>query len=241
MPQPSSPPRAAFPATRHSLVAALGDAHEPTRARAFDAVVRLYWHPVAAYVRLRWPAVGDDADDVAQSFFTAALDGMYLARFDPARARFRTFLRLCVDRHAMNYLAHEGRQKRGGHDTHISLDALEIAAESDVHGTADRLFRDAWVQHLFSIAIVRLRETLTASGRQQHYDVFAAYDLAPGDARPTYHALAEELRISPTQVTNWLHSTRRLLREIIVDELREAAASDAELRDDARALLGVDA
>lgn len=233
--------RAVFPATHHSLVNALSDAHTPTRERAFNAMVRLYWKPVATYVLVRWPIIGDDAEDVTQSFFTAAFEGMYFARFDAARGRFRTVLRVCVDRHAMNFIARERRQKRGGQEMHISIETSELAEEHDPNGTADVLFRDAWVQHRFRLALGRLRDVLVASGREKHYEVFAAYDLAPNDSRPTYHALATQLGIAPTQVTNWLHATRRLLREIVVEELREAAASDAELRDDALALLGVDA
>ena len=71
------------------------------------------------------------------------------------------------------------------------------------------------------------------------FAVFQRYDVEAGD-RPTYQQLADEFGIAGTQITNYLAAARREFRAIVLDRLRTLTASDAELRDDVRALLGID-
>ena len=68
-----------------------------TRRVAFDALVSAYWRPVYKYVRIKWRADRDDAADLTQEFFARAFEKGSLGRFDPREARFRTFLRVCLD------------------------------------------------------------------------------------------------------------------------------------------------
>jgi RNA polymerase sigma-70 factor (ECF subfamily) len=82
----------AFPETHRSVVLAVRSADPEERGRAFDAVVRAYWRPVFGYLRRKWRADDARAEDLAQGFFTLALEKDWLARFDPAKGRFRTFL-----------------------------------------------------------------------------------------------------------------------------------------------------
>jgi hypothetical protein len=45
-----------FPATRHSIIRALGSDDAATKQRAFETLASAYWKPVFNYVRLRWNA-----------------------------------------------------------------------------------------------------------------------------------------------------------------------------------------
>ena len=103
-----------FPSTRHSLVEALHGADPELRRRAFDTLVRSYWKPVYKYIRLRWNAAPEDAEDLTQDFFALAYDKGHLDRYDPAQSRFRTFLRVCVDGAVANARKAGARLKRGG-------------------------------------------------------------------------------------------------------------------------------
>ena len=58
-----------FPATRHSIVAAIRSPQSDVRRTAFDALATAYWKPVFKYVRLKWHASPDDAADLTQGFF----------------------------------------------------------------------------------------------------------------------------------------------------------------------------
>src|SRR4026207_1090590 len=86
-----------FPATRHSIVTAMRSGSSDVRRSAFDALVTAYWKPVFKYGRLKWHASPDDAADPPQGFFLRAFEKEFFAGFDPSRARFRTYLRTCLD------------------------------------------------------------------------------------------------------------------------------------------------
>src|SRR6476620_5328368 len=104
----------AFPATRPSVVRSIGSVDPDVRRDAYDALVRQYWRPVYAYIRLRWHRDPVEAQDLTQEFFTRAFEKEYLEKYDPARARFRTFVRTCLDGFLANERQAATRLKRGG-------------------------------------------------------------------------------------------------------------------------------
>lgn len=243
-----APAPAAFPATRHSVVRATRSRDPAERARAFDALVGAYWKPVYTYLRLRWRLEPADAEDLVQGFFTrAVLDGL-LDGYDPARGRFRTFLRVCVDRHAANERQAARRLKRGGGAQHLSLDfaaaegALPARALAAAADDPEALFHREAVRALFEQALAAFRAQAVAVGKAVHLRLFERCDLdAPdGDRAPSYAALAAEHGLPVTQVTNHLAWARREFRRQVLATLRAASASDEEFRADARELLGVD-
>jgi RNA polymerase sigma factor (sigma-70 family) len=237
-------PDESFPATRHSVVRALRSEDVELRQRAFDAIVASYWKPVYKYLRIRWKMSREDAEDMTQEFFAGALDKQFLGGYEPSRARFRTFLRICVDRAAQNALRAASRMKRGGGMTRLSVDYL--AAEDELRVTdpstdMDEFFRLEWIRALFELAIERLRGELVESGKGTHYAIFEAYDIAGRDAATpvTYRELAERFEIPETQVTNFLAYARRRLRQHVLDALSELTGSDEEMAAEAREVLGV--
>ena len=104
----------AFPQTRRSVVLAVRSADPEERARALDVLVAAYWRPVFRHVRGRWREDEEDARDLAQGFFAAALEKGWLARFDPARGKFRTYLLTCLDGYVAKERRAGRRLKRGG-------------------------------------------------------------------------------------------------------------------------------
>jgi RNA polymerase sigma factor (sigma-70 family) len=236
----------AFPLTRQSVVAALRAPDGAERERAFAALVEAYWRPVYKYLRLRWRLDASDAEDATQSFFARAHEREYFARFDPARARFRTFLRTCVDGFAANERQAASRLKRGGGAEHVSLDYATAEAELAALSPQDdyeRFFAREWVRAIFSAAVRELREQCTRDRHLVRYEIFARYDLAEGDAARSisYAALAAELGLTTSQVTNYLSSMRRQFRAILLERVRALTATDAEFRDEVRELFGFDA
>ena len=92
-----------FPITRLSAIVAAGSADQAERARAFEVLVSAYWMPVYKYIRIKWNRSTEDAQDLTQGFFTAAIEKNFFGRYDPSKAKFRTFLRTCLD----GYIANE--------------------------------------------------------------------------------------------------------------------------------------
>src|SRR5947209_1753458 len=100
-----------FPSTQLSLLEA---ATNRLTKEALDRVIALYWKPVYRFIRVKFHKNSEDAKDLTQSFFTNALQRDFLARFDPAKGAFRTYLRMAVERFAANEHAAAHRLKRGG-------------------------------------------------------------------------------------------------------------------------------
>ncbi len=236
-----------FPATRLSMVVAAGGRDGEVRARAFEALVAAYWKPVYKYVRIKWGASNEDAKDLTQGFFALAYEKAFFARYDPARARFRTYLRICLDGFVANQRKAEQRLKRGGHAETLSLDfedAEEELRHCDVTDSLDmeQYFHREWVRHLFGLAVAALRERCKANGKNAQYRLFERYDLEGPDAaeRVSYAQLALEFGLPATQVTNYLAWARREFRGIVLDTLRDLSGSDEEFRAEARLVLGVE-
>jgi DNA-directed RNA polymerase specialized sigma24 family protein len=240
---PSGP--AGFPDTRQSLLHRLTGSDTAARERALDVLCTNYWRPAYQYIRLRWGLEPAQAQDLTQGFFLHLLDTRTLERYDRRRARFRTYLRLCLDGYCANRHAAARRLKRGGAVRLLSLDAMGAEADpveraSAGLGDPDAWFHREWVRDLFERSIAALRRRLEAAGKSTHFALFQRYDVdGPGAlTRPTYGELAAEFGLPPTQVTNFLALARREFRTIVLEQLRELSADDAEFREEARDLLG---
>ncbi|HSB64795.1 MAG TPA: sigma-70 family RNA polymerase sigma factor [Thermoanaerobaculia bacterium] len=236
-----------FPDTRGSLVAAVKSGDGEARARALETLAEAYWKPVYTYVRLKAGREHDEAADLTQEFFARLVEKEWLERFDPSKARLRTYLRVLVDGLVANEWKARNRLKRGGGISVLSLDFETVRREVEERSGEGELspedfFEKEWVRSVFSMAVERFDERCTADGHALRFALFSAYDLE-GDAaveRPRYEDLARRFETSAVDVTNQLAAARRDFRRILLDLLRELTVSDAEFRAEARALLGVE-
>ncbi len=242
VPDDSAIGNARFPTTRGSAVRGATSPDPSERARSWAALVAAYWKAAYKYVRMRWRASREDAEDATQGFFEGAIRGDAFASFDPARARFRTFFRVCLDRHVMDVRKATTRQKRGGGATNLSLDFGEAERELSLASAAtwespEEGFDREWRRSLFTLAVAALEEELATSGKRGHFELFAAYDLVDPAGRPTYDALAASRGVPVTTVTNHLAFARRELRRLVLEKLAEITSNDAELDREAAFLL----
>jgi RNA polymerase sigma factor (sigma-70 family) len=232
-----------FPPTRISLVVGIRADDANSRRKALDSLARSYWEPIRVYLRVRWRVDDETAQDLTQDFFAHALERDLFARYDPSRARFRTFLRVCIDSFVSNERKSAMRLKRGGGAALLPLDSLPMTGSELETGEsdADELLHREWVREVFAEAVNRLRELCRERGKLTHFDLFTRYDLEGPDAThaPSYASLAEEFDLPVTQVTNFLAYCRREFRSLVLAVLRERSVSDMDLRDDALVLLGI--
>lgn len=228
-----------FPPTHVSLVERVGAADADDRREAWDTLIAAYWKPVYTYIRLTWGTGNEDAKDLTQGFFAAAMEKGFFAPFDPARARFRTWLRTCLHGWIAKEVRAGRRLKRGGDAEHVEL-RDDAGADDEA---LDERFHQEWVRAVFTQALARLDELGRHASREIAVAVFRRYDVDGADAgtRPTYAELAFQLGIPPTQVTNYLSWARREFRTLVLDVLREGAGSDADYRADVQELLGMEA
>ncbi|HMD70004.1 MAG TPA: sigma-70 family RNA polymerase sigma factor [Bryobacteraceae bacterium] len=218
-------PHGRFPSTQVSLLEA---AAAGLPGETLDRVIALYWKPVYKYIRSRFGKDNEDAKDLTQSFFAAALQRDLFARFDPVKASFRTYLRMALERFAASQHAAAKRQKRGGDVGFEPVEEQAATAESP-----ERIFEREWQRQLFSLALDDLRAHCEGCGKRLQFQIFEAYDLAEGE-RPSYAALAARHGIAETAVTNHLAWARRTLRAIVTERLRGVTSGDRELRNEMR-------
>lgn len=227
------------------MVEGARSADPEARRGAYERVVQAYWKPVYVYLRLRHRAAAEDAEDLTQGFFARAFEKRFFDAYDPGRARFRTFLRTCLEGYVANERAAQRRLKRGGGTALLPLDfataerdlpPLALAADED----PDAVFHREWVRAVCAEAVGEARRRCRVAGRDQALALFERCDLsdlAEGD-RPSYDVLAAEFGIPKTQVTNLLAAARREFRAAMLDTLRARTASEEEFADEALRLLG---
>lgn len=239
--------RGQFPTTAWSAIVGAASDDPIERKRSFAVLVSAYWKPVYKYVRVKWQKTNEDAKDITQGFFARSMEKSFFDSYEPGKARFRTFLRMCLDRYILNETKAIRRLKRGGDAKVLPLDfdLAEVELEgltSPVPDDLDRYFDQEWARTVFGLAIESLRADCKARGKDTHFRLFERYDLESADDqnRPSYEALAREFAVSISDVTNYLAWVRREFRRQVMDCLRGLTASDEEFRSEARLLFGVD-
>lgn len=233
-----------FPTTHRSIFERVRSDDPETRRVAFGDLAEGYWRPSYHYLRLQWRQPPEAAEDLVQAFFTTAFEKSYLEKFDPSKAKFRTFLRTCLDRFVQNAQKADRAGKRGGSAPHLSLDfpgaerELAAIASSDLRDL-DRFFRDETIRTLFTRTVDAMRAAYAAEGKAAVFRVFESHDLQPSP-ETTYATVAAACDLTVSQVTNYLHAARRRFRELAIDHLRAICGTDEEFRDEARDLFGLD-
>jgi RNA polymerase sigma factor (sigma-70 family) len=232
-----------FPATRWSTIRASGDAGAVTRKQGFARLVTAYWRPVYVYLRLRHHCTDADAHDLTQAFFAHCWEQNTLASFDPTRARFRTFVRTCVDHHVVDHHRSDYALKRGGAWDHVPIDMAQLERDTALIDPAlssdpERLFEAEWTRSLLLQALADLRASYASQSRELDLALFDEYELV-GAERPSYAELAIHYRVPVSSVTNRLAAVRRALRARLAENLRELTATEEEYRDESYRIFGV--
>lgn len=217
-------PRLAFPSTRWSRILA------PGGGRDLEALARAYWRPVRAFLRARFALADEDAEDLAQDAFAWLLQRDLLARADPARGRFRAFLKTALANFAIERLRAAGAGKRGGGRVRDELDAERTV---DPAGrTPDQVLDEAWRRELVEQSQQQLQRELEGSGRAVHWLLFRDWYL--GGDELGHEDLARRHGITRTDVANWLDYAKRrfraVLRARVADTVSDAEALQEELR-----------
>jgi DNA-directed RNA polymerase specialized sigma24 family protein len=157
-----------------------------------------------------------------------------LAGYTPSRARFRTYLRTCLDRHVIDQHRRASSQARGGGQTPVPLDTVVAAAGDD----PESLFEEQWLRHLMELAVSEVDRRLVETGKPVHAALFRAFHL--DDKAPSYEQAAEAHGVSVSDVRNWLHAARREFRVVALELLADLTLDDDDFAAEAKAVFGID-
>ena len=233
-----------FPTTQHSIPFGLKSADSVEKTRSLERLTKAYWKPVYKYLRRKWRKTPPEAEVLTQSFFLRAIDKSTFASYDAEQARFRTFVRVCVDRFVVDQKRHESAIKRGHGVRFLQLDFPgaegEISSDHAMVSDPEKLFEVDWVRSVLAMAVEALRAACASKGKDVHFRVFELFHLGDGAEKPSYAEAGQMLGISVIDVTNRLSYVRREFRVMVLDTLRELTGSEEELRSEARAVLGVE-
>lgn len=223
-----------FATTRWTLVAASAETHAPGSREALAQLCKTYWKPLYCYVqhRVRDP---NAAQDHVQEFFLHLLENKLIARADPERGRFRSYLLTCLQ----NFLHSDRRraqaQKRGGAVSFVSYDlAYDVASDESI--SPEESFDSAWAAELFDRAVARLRAEAAARGRERIF--LELQGALAGDSEPLA-TLAERVGLLLPTLKTALNRMRVRFREVLREEVVNTVGSDDEVDDELRHLLSL--
>jgi len=227
-----------FATTHWSVVLAAGRSDTTRAQAALEQLCRNYWQPLYAYVR-QAGRTREEAQDLTQEFFARLLAQNAVARADPARGRFRSFLLGSLK----NFLAHEWEkaraQKRGGGAQHLPLafDTAEMRCGQPMAlgDTPDQAYDRQWALALLEIVLGRLRKEYTDSGRN---DLFVGLKdtLSGGRSEIPYRDLGARLGMSEGAVKVAAHRLRSRYRELLREEIANTVAGPEEVEEELRQL-----
>ena len=229
-----------FPSTQWTdILDARGDGDHHRRHGALGRLMTTYWKPAYFFVRRRGYEA-EEARDLTQGFFTAFLERDFLRYVDRARGKFRIFMRTALDHYLADERDRQRAQKRGGGVRHVSLDFAqadrEFASAAIAGEDPEVLFRRKWALALVKRALEVLRETCARGGRLAEYEALLPRLTESGVTGPTYAQLAARLGLTEYDINNRLHRLRKLYRNAIWTELRNATDSDDQAEEELREL-----
>lgn len=217
-----------FQTTRWSLVLQARDGDEPAR-RALETLCRTYRTPVLAYIRSRGTGA-DEAEDLAQTFFTRFIERGLHVHADPARGRFRSFLLTALQRFLNDAHDHAHAMKRGGQ---VQMRSLDDSGPSSLEGipstnTPEREFDRAWAQAVMNAALRRLRREAREAGKITLFEGLSEFLVERPD-EADYARVAESLKLRRNTLAVAVHRMRNRLRELVCEELAQTAMDDEHL------------
>jgi RNA polymerase sigma-70 factor (ECF subfamily) len=212
---------------------------------ALGELYRVYWYPLYAYVRRRSHAP-EDAQDLTQGFFLHLLEHKTLARADPLKGKFRSFLLGSLQ----NYLSTEADRarclKRGGGLEFVALDMQEAEDRYRLEPvdalTPEKVFAARWAMALLGEAMNRLRQEYATGQKVVTFEALKAFlDVGNSKEPPTYEQTAAALQVSVGAVKTLIHRLRKqyttLVREEIGRTVLDPADADAEIHELCEALM----
>lgn len=227
-----------FRTTRWTRVCRAKDDSEDGRT-ALAELCEAYYEPVVAYLR---GVLRDDdaAREVSHAFFAEILSGGAFRSAEPGRGRFRFYLLGAVK----HFLAHQreaqGRLKRGGAATVVSIDAESpdgrpLAMPADTSPSPEAAFDRQWAVTLLARAMEALRAECAAEGTSALFEKLRA-TLLGESAYGDQLAIAAELGMSPAAVKVAAHRLRHRFRQCVKQEVAGTLPDRSAVEDEMQAL-----
>ncbi|MCZ7645180.1 MAG: sigma-70 family RNA polymerase sigma factor [Planctomycetota bacterium] len=232
-----------FQTTAWTVVLQAKDPNDSQFKTSLDYLVTTYWKPVYLFVRSKGKT-HEQSKDLTQEFFALFLEKNFLKKVDREKGRFRTFLLTALTRFLYNEHARSKALKRGGGLKPLqSLDAMKdeelgTGFEPAKGETPEEAFNRHWAQALLERVFENLEKVCKAEGKDLYYQVLREqyFGAAIEGRRPSYKDIAERLKLSEIDVTNYLHRAKNIFRDILRQEIRSYVSQEEEVDEEIRDL-----
>lgn len=236
--EPRVPLAEGFPSTKWTMVIEAACEDGDRAARALGELYLRYRRPLLGLLRKKGVASAD-CEDVLQGFFARLISKAGMARVKRSEGRFRSFLRLALERFAIDVWRKDGSKPV------VSLDAGDLTSGKpwdfpDTDPQPDQEFDHGWAVAVLRCAMERLEAEYAQRGRGQTFDVLDVF-LAEKKPGLQLREAARQLGVSEgavkTEVCRLRARYRDLIDAEIADTLRRPTRQAVE--DEKRALFAV--
>lgn len=238
---PGIAPSAEFHTTHWSVVVSAGDGDSTESARCRSTLCELYWFPVYCFIR-KMSNDPDRAKDLTQGFFEEFLHKNSVAKADPDRGRFRSFLMTSVQNYLRNAHDHRTALKRGGPAPPLALHTTNLEERyRDGHRqelSPVELFERQWAHTLLARVLDLLRQEFDTAGRTALFDALTAHLWGDAESIP-YADLAREYGLTLVNTKVTAYRLRLRYREILRQEIADTVDSPRQIDDEIRHLMRV--
>jgi len=222
-------------------VLAAGHNSSPGSEAALEKLCRTYWFPLYAFAR-RQGNSPEDAQDLTQEFFFRLLAKNYIAKADPDRGKFRTFLLQSLRNFLVNEWRREGRLKRGGGVEFLSIDTNmaedRFAAEGTEEVNADTGYEKRWAVALIEQVLTALHQEFSTEDKARLFEEVKGFIWGDKNTA-SYAEIAGHLNLSEGNVKVAVHRLRQRFRELLRAEVANTVERPEDIDGELRHLISV--
>lgn len=230
---------ARFNTTDWSMILACAGQSDAAQAnKALTSFFQKYWYPLYAYVRRRGYRE-EDAEDLVQAFCVHLEEKHALAKADPRRGRFRTFLLSSLQNFLANQKAHAHAQKRNCGRELIFFDREEARRRHRLEPadklTPEVIFEIRWAHAVLEEALANLRADFATRGKERLFDGLVSF-LSVNGPTDSYKEAATRLGLPLSAIRTTVYRLRQDYRMKLRQEIAKTVSTHDEIDEELRCL-----
>lgn len=227
-----------LPNTRWSEVETAGNPHTEEGQVALDTILARYRPALIGHLRAKFSLSHQDAEDTLHNFIEQKiLARNWMAKAQPKRGRFRTFLLSSLDRFTISEIRQQQAQKRAPDSSVLPLHDLPSDQQpADPSPPPSPAFDRLWAEAVVRGAYKNMEQSCKQKGQDNVWRVFSERLLQPffdQEDQPSYEDLIKRYDLnSPSDAFNLLASGKRIFRRHLQRIIGEYAQSSSEIEEE---------
>ncbi len=235
-----------FPNTSLTLHQRLQSDNPLESKKAMEEFLNRYWNSMYVFMRAQGESHHDASDLVQEFSLTQLISQGQLVKWEPGRAKLRSYLKTILDRFRKKEYRKESAQKRGGPKaiTHISMD-FDLAQSlydsgAQNHDSPDLAFDREWAESIIQKVMANLSGAYNEKGKLEEFQLLIR-NLSGRSSeadRITYREIALKLQTSEENVKQKMIALRTRFQKSL-SALVQDTVSPEEFEDEMNFILGV--